>query len=207
MKNKLFVLCLILIILGGASECVMSQWCSTYIEQSLQIDKIYGDLFGLALFGIMLGFGRSFYAKWGKNVINFVLFGFIGAFICYLIAIISPLPIIGLIACAITGLFVSMLWPGSLILSEKFVLNGGVIMYAIMASGGDFGAGICPQLMGIITDGVLNNSHLMEFANKINLAPDQFALKAALLIASIFPFIAIFIAIYIKKGLKNEIQQ
>ena len=59
---------------------------------------------------------------------------------------------IGLLACALTGFFVSMLWPGSLVVGADRFPTGGVFIYAMMASGGDLGASVAPQLVGIITD-------------------------------------------------------
>ena len=45
-----------------------------------------------------------------------------------------------------------MLWPGSLIAVADRIPTGGVVMYAMMAAGGDLGASVGPQLVGIIAD-------------------------------------------------------
>ena len=63
LKDKRVWVCVAAIFLGGAAECTMSQWCSGYLEQALGISKIWGDIFGAAAFSVMLGLGRSLYAK------------------------------------------------------------------------------------------------------------------------------------------------
>ncbi|MBO5020746.1 MAG: MFS transporter, partial [Clostridia bacterium] len=68
LKNKGVWLSVAAIFLGGASECTMSQWSSSYLEQALSIPKIWGDIFGVAMFSVMLGLGRTLYAKIGKNI-------------------------------------------------------------------------------------------------------------------------------------------
>ncbi|MBR4279012.1 MAG: MFS transporter, partial [Clostridia bacterium] len=112
LKNKTLWLCVTAIFLGGASELVMAQWSSGYLEQALGIEKVWGDIFGVAMFGATLGLGRTLYAKFGKNVTRVLLLGAIGATACYLTAALSGIPILGLIACALTGFCVSMMWPG-----------------------------------------------------------------------------------------------
>ena len=193
MKNRGLWLSVVGIFLGGAAECVMAQWCSGYIEQALGIPKIWGDIFGVALFSVMLGMGRTLYAKIGKNIERVLLLGAIGATLCYLISAVSTIPVLGLIACALTGFCVSMLWPGSLIaVSDRFPA-GGVFMYAMMASGGDLGASVGPQLVGIITDSVAKNDYFSTLAAELSLSPDQLGMKLGMLVGMLFPLVAIFI--------------
>ncbi len=190
LKNKTLWLCVIGIFLGGAAECTMAQWSSSYLEQALGIPKIWGDIFGVALFGVMLGLGRTLYAKIGKNIEKVLFFGAIGAAICYFLAALST-PIIGLFACGITGLCVSMLWPGSLIVASDRIPNGGVFVFAMMAAGGDLGASVGPQLIGIITDSVIKNPAAISLAQDLNLAPEQLGLKLGMIIGMLFPLAAI----------------
>lgn len=78
-KNPLLFLCVTCIFLGGASENTMTQWCSGYLEAALGISKIWGDVFGVAVFAVMLGLGRTLYAKFGKHISRFMLLGFMGS--------------------------------------------------------------------------------------------------------------------------------
>ena len=199
-KNKGVWLCVLGIFLGGASECTMSQWVSGYLEAALRIPKIWGDIFGTALFGLSLGLGRTLYSKIGKNITKALLFGAIGASICYFIAAVTPFAIIGLFSCAFTGFCVSMLWPGSLVVASDRYPKGGVIIFALMAAGGDMGASVGPQLIGLVTDGVLKIKYANVIASSLNIAPEQLGMKIGMLVGMIFPIFAIFVYSKLKKG-------
>ena len=201
LKQKQLWLCVFAIFLGGASELIMAQWSSSYLEQALGIPKIWGDVFGVALFGLMLAIGRTLYAKYGKNLEKILFLSTIGAGACYLLAALSPLPIFGLLACAMTGIFVAMLWPGSLVVASEKFPQSGVFIYAMMASGGDLGASIGPQLVGIVTDGVIAAPWAERVGATLGLGVEQLAMKAGMLTGAIFPLAAIatFGVIYYKK--------
>lgn len=204
MTSKTLWLCVLMIFLGGASEVAMAQWSSSFMEQALGLSKVWGDIFGVALFSVMLGTGRTLYAKMGKNITKVLFFGVLGAFICYLIVAISDLPLIGLIACALTGLCVSMLWPGSLIVAAERYPKSGVFLYAMMAAGGDLGASISPQLMGIVTDIAIKHPTVMRLAQSLQVTPEQLAMKTAMLVGALFPLIAIPIYLYVHKTANNK---
>ena len=193
LKNRGVWLSVFAIFLGGAAECTMAQWSSGYLEKAVGIPKIWGDLLGVAMFSVMLGLGRTLYAKIGKYIGKVLTLGAIGASACYIIAAVSDLPIVGLIACAFTGFCVSMLWPGNLIVASNRFPTGGVFIYALMAAGGDLGASVVPQLVGIITDSVITNPKAVLLAQNLALAPEQLGMKIALLSAALFPIIAIFV--------------
>lgn len=190
LKNKGVWVCVAAIFLGGASECTMSQWSSSYLEQALGIPKIWGDIFGVAMFSVMLGLGRTLYAKIGKNINKIIILGFIGCVICYFTAAFVNVPIIGLIACAFTGFCASMLWPGNLIVASERFPAGGVFIYALMAAGGDLGASVGPQLVGIVTDFAIENRNLIELASSFNITPEQFGMKLGIFVGMLFPLIA-----------------
>ena len=202
-KGKLWI-CVLAIFLGGAAECTMAQWCSGYLEIALGIPKIYGDVFGVAIFGLTLGLGRTLYAKYGKNVTKVLFFGAIGAFVCYLTAAVSNIAVIGLIACALTGFFVSMLWPGTLVVASEKFPTGGVFIFALMAAGGDFGASVGPQLIGIIADSAMESPKLINMAFEMGIAPESLGMKLGMLVGAIFPLIAIFVYLYLMKQSRKE---
>jgi len=184
LKNKTLWLCVAAIFLGGAAENTMSQWGSGYLEAALGIPKVWGDVFGVALFALMLGIGRTLYTKFGSRVERFLFWGSVGAAVCYLTAALCPIPMVGLAACALTGLCTSLLWPGSLIVAADRIPDGGVMMYALMAAGGDLGSSAVPQLIGIVTDAA------------IALVPDggeQIGMKLGMLLGALCPLCAAFI--------------
>ena len=196
MKKPGVWLCITLIFLGGASECTMAQWCSGFLEKGLGIEKIWGDIFGAALFALTLGLGRTLYAKYGRSVDKVLLCCTCGATACYLIAALTSNPIIGMLACGFTGLATSMLWPGNLIVASDRFPNGGVFIYAIMAAGGDLGASVGPQLVGLITDASIEMPSLIGLAEKLSLSPDQLGMKLGILVGMLFPLVAIPFHVY-----------
>ena len=198
-KNKALWGCVLAIFLGGASECTMAQWSSGYLEKALGISKVWGDIFGVALFGVTLGLGRTLYAKFGKNIRKVLLCCAIGAVGCYLVAALSPFPVVGLIACGLTGFCTSMMWPGSLIVAADRFPKGGVFMYAMMAAGGDLGASVGPQLVGVVTDTAIASKTLQNLAETLSLAPEQLGMKLGMLVGMIFPLAAIIVFTVILK--------
>ena len=205
-KNKQLWLCFVAIFLGGALECTMAQWCSGFTEVALGLPKIYGDIFGVALFSVMLGTGRTLYTKYGKRIERVLLLGVIGSLVCYLTAAISGSAVVGLVACAMTGLSASMLWPGTIITVSERVQTGGVIMFALMAAGGDLGASVGPELVGIITDTVSANSDMISFAAKLGLTGEQLGMKCGFLVGALFALIAIpvYVTLYKTRLKDNE---
>ena len=200
-KKRYFgiALCFLCIFLGSAAENSMTNWISSFMESALQIPKAVGDLLGLMVFAILLALTRTWYAKYGKDISTVLLIGMIGASVCYVTAGLCPYPIVSMIACILVGIFSSMLWPGTLILMEEKYPGLGVAAYAIMAAGGDFGASVAPQLVGIITDGVIASSKLSAFAGQLGLAPDQLGMKLGMLVGMLFPLAAVFVILRIRK--------
>ena len=191
MKNKTVWLCVLAIFLGGASECTMAQWASGYLEQALGLPKVLGDLMGVACFSVALGMGRSLFAKVGKHPSRAILWGSVGAVACYLIAALSPFAIVGLLGCAFTGFCVSMMWPGSLLVASDRFPAGGVLLFALMAAGGDMGASIGPQMVGVVTDVAIAVPSISELAATLGLAPEQLGMRLGMLIGMLFPLCAI----------------
>ncbi len=206
LRNKGVWLCVFAIFLGGAAECTMAQWSSGYLERAMGIPKLWGDLFGVALFSVTLGIGRSLYAKIGKNIGKVLTLGAVGATVCYLIAAITSVSVIGLIACAFAGFFVSMLWPGNLIVASGRFPEGGVFIYAMMAAGGDLGASVGPQLVGVITDSVIASPAFYPLAERLSVSPEQLGMKAGMLCGMLFPLVGIFIYRHIWKKQKTAAQ-
>ena len=207
LKDKGVWLCILAIFLGGAAECTMAQWASGYLEQALGLPKVLGDLLGVALFAFALGFGRSLFSKIGKYPSRAILWGAIGATACYLIAALSPFAIVGLLGCAFTGFCVSMMWPGSLLVASDRFPTGGVLIFALMAAGGDMGASVGPQLVGMITDFAILNPAVSNFASTLGLAPEQLGMRMGILIGTLFPLCAIFVYAHFRKQDKNKIKE
>ena len=182
----------------------MTNWISGYIENALHISKVVGDVLGMAAFAILLGIGRTLYAKYGKNISNVLLAGMIGATVCYFVAGLSSNVIVSMAACVITGLCTSMLWPGTLILMEEKLTGIGVTAYALMAAGGDFGGSIAPQLLGVVVDNVSASEWASDISSQLMMTTEQIGMKAGMLAAAAFPLLGIGLLFYIKKYFKNK---
>ena len=196
-------LCVACIFFGSCAENAMSNWISSYMENALHINKTVGDVLGMAAFAILLGITRILYAKYGKNIMKMLMVGMVGAAVCYLVAGLSTNMMFAFVACVLTGAFVAMLWPGSLIMMEENLPGIGVAAYALMASGGDLGASIAPQLLGIVVDKVAASNFANELSLTLNLTTEQIGLKAGMLFTSVFPIIGVILLVFIIKYFKN----
>lgn len=177
----------------------MTNWISSFVESALSIPKAAGDILGMAAFIGLLGLARVLHAKYGGKMINILLVSMTAAVACYLTAALSPSPVIALIACVITGFFTSLLWPGTLILMEEQIPGVGVAAYALMAAGGDFGASVAPQMMGILVDGVSVSAWAAEMGMQLALSPEQIGMKVGMLAAAAFPVIGVLLLLYMKR--------
>ena len=198
------VLCAAVIFLGSAAENTMTNWISVYMERALQIPKALGDTLGLVVFALLLAFVRSLYAKYGKGIYPVLLVGMVGALGCYLLAGLSTNLVVAMAACMVTGICTSMLWPGTLILMEEKFPNPGVAAYALMAAGGDFGASVAPQGLGIVADKVAASEQAATLGEKLGLSTEQIGIKAGMLTAAIFPLLGILMLLYLKRFLAKR---
>jgi fucose permease len=196
-------LCVLCIFFGSCAENAMSNWISGYMENALGIDKAVGDILGVAMFAILLGIARLSYAKFGKNICRVLLIGMIGSAVCYLIVGLSGSVIPAFAACVMTGLFSSMLWPGTLIMMEEKLPGVGVAAFALMAAGGDLGASVAPQLMGIVIDKVSVSTWAAELGEKLSLTAEQVGLKAGMLVTAIFPILGTAVVLVILRYFKR----
>ena len=135
-------------------------------------------------------------AKYGKNIYRVLLVGMAASVGCYLVAGLSPIPVISMIACVLTGICTSMLWPGILIFLEEKMPNPGVAAYALMAAGGDFGASVAPQTLGVITDTVAASPWGIELGRALSISPEQLGMKVGMLTAALFPLIGVIVLLY-----------
>lgn len=149
-KTKMFYICALLMLCAGASEIAMSQWASTFAESGLKVSKTVGDLLGPCLFAALMGTARILYAKLSSKVSLFtsLLFSASLCIVSYLIASLSPLPILSLVGCAVCGFSVGVMWPGTFSLAAKEISCGGTAMFALLALFGDAGCSLGPSVVG-----------------------------------------------------------
>ena len=188
LRLPVFLLMILLMIFVGASEATMTQWASAFTEAALGVSKTVGDLAGPCMFAVFMGISRVFYGKKGEGLDLsrvMLLCGLLGV-ACYLLAALSPIAILGLIGCALCGLAVGIMWPGTISISAKKCPKGGTAMFAFLALAGDLGAAIGPGMVGGIAEAVGGN------------------LKTGLLFASVFPALLVVGLIILIKRAKRS---
>lgn len=150
--TPLFLAALVLMMTGGAAELTMSQWSSFFAEQGTGVSKEIGDLLGPGLFALLMGIGRFAYGMWGHRVRleRVLIVSSIAATLCYVVAATAAVPAVSLLACALCGLSVSLLWPGTFSLTAARFPMGGAAMFALLALAGDAGGAVGPWLAGAL---------------------------------------------------------
>ncbi len=188
LRTPLFWLMIILMVCSGASEATMAQWASAFTESAIGVSKTIGDLAGPCSFAVFMGISRMLYGKFSEklNLTKVMLGCGILCACCYLLASLSALPILGLAGCALCGLAVGIMWPGSISLSSKKCPRGGTAMFAFLALAGDLGAMVSPSMVGTLSEMAGGN------------------LKSGLLVATIFPIVLVFVLLILNKNKPND---
>ncbi len=180
-RVRTFWILLIMMVCAGASEQSVSQWASAFAEKGLGISKAAGDLAGPMAFAILMGLSRLFYGKYGERIDleRFMTYSSLLCVFAYLVTALAPAPVVSLAACAVCGLSVGIMWPGTFSRASETLPRGGTAMFALLALGGDLGCAGGPTLVGLVSEGAGDN------------------MKAGILAAVIFPILlltGIFIA-------------
>ena len=138
-------------------------------------------------FAVFMGVARVLYGKANEKLDLTKVMLMCGTLcvICYLVASLATIPILGLIGCALCGFSVGIMWPGTLSISAQKCPAGGTAMFAFLALAGDLGGSIGPSIVGIIS----------------NLAGGN--LKIGLLTATFFPIVLI-LGLFILKKYVNK---
>lgn len=152
LRNPMFWLMFGMMLAAGAAELGMSQWASAYAERGLGISKTMGDLCGPMFFAILMGLARVVYATLGKRIRleRFIAGSLFLCVFAYLLAGLSPIPELGLLACGLCGFSVGVLWPGTYSNAIARIPNGGTRLFALLAFAGDMGCITGPTLIGLI---------------------------------------------------------
>ena len=178
---------ILLMICSGASEATMAQWASAFRESALGVSKTVGDLAGPCLFAAFMGSSRMLYGKMSTklNLTRAMLLSGLLCVACYLLASLSPLPILGLAGCALCGFSVGIMWPGTISLSSQKCPQGGTAMFAVLALAGDFGSTVSPAIAGSLSELAGGN------------------LKAGLLAATFFPILLVVRLFVLNRKMKD----
>ena len=187
-RIKVFWILLVMMVCAGASEQAVSQWASAFAEKGLGISKAAGDLAGPMAFAVLMGMSRLFYGKYGDRI-HLERFMVYSSFLCilsYLGISLFPIPLLNLIACAVCGLSVGIMWPGTFSKASSALPKGGTAMFALLALGGDIGCSGGPTLVGMVSGALVDN------------------LKMGILSGIIFPVLLLMGIILCRKTKKGE---
>ena len=102
------------------------------------------------MFAVMMGLGRAFYGKKGDQI-DLERFMKASGLLCvasYVLIVFSPVPVLGLIGCALCGLSVGIMWPGTFSIASAAIRRGGTALFALLALGGDVGCSLGPTVAG-----------------------------------------------------------
>lgn len=157
--SKIFWVLLLMMVCAGASEQAVSQWASTFAEKGLEISKTAGDLAGPMAFAVLMGAARAFYGKYGDRIQldHFMIWSSILCILSYLGIALFPSPVLSLAACAVCGLSVGIMWPGSFSKAAAALPKGGTAMFALLALGGDLGCSGGPTVVGAVSSALGEN--------------------------------------------------
>jgi len=161
-RIKVFWILLIMMVCAGASEQAVSQWASTFAEMGLGISKTAGDLAGPMAFAVLMGTSRAFYGRYGDGIHleRFMICSSCLCILSYLGISLLPVPQLSLIACAVCGLSVGIMWPGTFSKASAALPKGGTAMFALLALGGDIGCAGGPTAVGMISGALGDNLKL-----------------------------------------------
>ncbi len=152
-SRKIFWLLMIMMVCAGAGEQAVSQWASTFAEKGLGVSKTVGDIAGPMAFAVFMGCSRLFYGKFGERI-NLDIFMIISTCLCllsYIIISLVPVPALSLAGCALTGLSVGIMWPGTFSKASATLKRGGTAMFALLALAGDVGCSSGPTVVGMVS--------------------------------------------------------
>ena len=166
---KVFWILLVMMICAGASEQAVSQWASTFAEKGLGISKTAGDLAGPLAFAILMGASRAFYGKYGDRIHleRFMVYSSCLCILSYLGITFLPSPQLSLAACAVCGLSVGIMWPGTFSRASAALPRGGTAMFALLALGGDVGCSGGPTVVGFVSGALGDNLKLGVLAGVV----------------------------------------
>ena len=161
-RVKVFWPLMAMMLCAGASEQAVSQWASTFAEKGLHIQKTVGDLVGPMMFSVLMGLSRLIYGKYGEklNLDRFMKGSCVLCVASYLCISLVPVPIVGLIGCAICGFSVGIMWPGTFSKASAAIKRGGTVLFAMLALAGDLGCSGGPTLVGFVSSAFSGNLRL-----------------------------------------------
>jgi fucose permease len=152
-RQRFFLLTMVTIFLGGATELGMAYWLPAYAEKSLGYPPWIAALAFLG-FSLAMTVGRLGIMLLPKAV------GAIPLMLACCVATAALFPIasfaanrgLAVAACILVGLTGSCLWPTTLAVAADRYPHGGATMFALLGALGNFGGIFMPWQVGVLAD-------------------------------------------------------
>ena len=188
LSRRFFLVCVLAMLFNGAIEITMGQWSSSFLEIAVGLPKVAGDIAGVSMFAFMMGLGRTLYGAASQRISIYraMTAGAILCGVCYIIAGLAVHPVLSVLACALCGLGVSVMWPGCVAIAAETYPLAGTTMFALISGAGNAGSSLGPWAVGILADRTAGG------------------LRTGLLIAAVFAIGMLFCVLYLQKHEKGE---
>ncbi len=194
LHSPVFIVAFFAIFFGAATELLIVQWGSSYLERGLGLSKTVGDVLGLCWFAAMLALARLLYAKKGArlNMNLLMIWGSVACVVLYTLVALAPSAWLVLLAFGVIGFCSSMLWTGTIIVAADRLPNTGALIFALLAGGGDLGVGAIGQMLGWLSDFFGARAPAGRNA-------EQFGLQAAMGVAIAVPLLSLVLQFALKR--------
>jgi MFS family permease len=161
---------------------------------------MWGDLLGPAMFALLMGLGRVLYGFWGARLRLQRVLALSGGLCvaCYLGITLVPSPLASLLFCALCGLSVSLMWPGSFSLASRRFPLGSTALFATLALAGDFGCSLGPWIAGLAADAASSGDGFLRRAASL-LPAGESGLSVGILTAIVFPAVLLIVTLAISR--------
>lgn len=153
LKKQWFLLAVVGIFLGGATELGMAQWLPAYAETSLGFPTWIGGG-ALLFFSIAMALGRMVVGVLGARIDPFHMMAWScgTSVVLFLLGSFLPIPPLALACCILVGFTGSCLWPTMLAVTADRYPAGGATMFGMLAALGNAGGIFMPWAVGWIAD-------------------------------------------------------
>lgn len=203
-KNRVFLIGMVMMICSGSSEIAMSQWSSLFVEETLGVSKTVGDLLGPCMFALTMALGRMFYGIKGDriNLERMLMLSAGLCVVCYALTVFVPA--LTLVGCALCGLSVAIMWPGTLSDGAKRFPMAGTALFGLYAICGDIGCSVGPWLTGLVSDLTQKNESLLAWGQSVGWSAETLGLRVGLLSATVFPLLLLICTLLLARKPKEN---
>jgi len=152
LRRNWFLLALVAIFLGGATELGMAQWLPAYAETALRF-PIWMSGTSLLLFSLSMAAGRMIIGVLPRLDPFTLMAGGCALTVCsFLLGAFLSSPTLALTACILAGFTGSCLWPTMLAVTADKYPEGNASMFGLLAALGNAGGIFMPWLVGWVSD-------------------------------------------------------